>query len=110
MDFLGLRIEMFENIWSYRELFIRGIWVTLGLTSVGYIGGFRLRINRRDGETIETEVDLLSCKILCRLFPWNSVIGANPIDSYSADPEHIWTFLRLFRVWIVSAYAQQCCL
>lgn len=42
MEFLGLRIEMFENIWSYRELFIRGIWVTLGLTAVGYIGGFIL--------------------------------------------------------------------
>ncbi|MBD7985993.1 amino acid ABC transporter permease [Sporosarcina sp. Sa2YVA2] len=33
---------MFENIWSYRELFIRGIWVTLALTAVGYIGGFIL--------------------------------------------------------------------
>lgn len=42
MEFLGLRIDMFENIWSYRELFIRGIWVTLGLTAVGYIGGFVL--------------------------------------------------------------------
>lgn len=42
MEFLGLRIEMFENIWSYRELFIRGIWVTLALTAVGYVGGFIL--------------------------------------------------------------------
>lgn len=42
MEFLGLRVEMFENIWSYRELFIRGIWVTLALTAVGYIGGFIL--------------------------------------------------------------------
>lgn len=37
-----MRVDMFENIWSYRELFIRGIWVTLALTAVGYIGGFIL--------------------------------------------------------------------
>ncbi|MCM3710171.1 amino acid ABC transporter permease [Sporosarcina luteola] len=42
MEFLGLRIDMFESIWSYRELFIRGLWVTLALTAVGYIGGFLL--------------------------------------------------------------------
>jgi glutamine transport system permease protein len=42
MELLGLRIDMFESIWSYRELFIRGLWVTLALTAVGYIGGFLL--------------------------------------------------------------------
>lgn len=42
MEFFGLRVDMFENIWSYRELFIRGIWITLALTAVGYIGGFIL--------------------------------------------------------------------
>ncbi|WP_339249295.1 amino acid ABC transporter permease [Sporosarcina sp. FSL W8-0480] len=42
MEFLGIRFEMMENIWSYRELFIRGIWVTLGLTAAGYVGGFIL--------------------------------------------------------------------
>src|SRR5690606_18543758 len=42
VEFLGLRMDMFESIWSYRELFIRGLWVTLGLTLVGYIGGFIL--------------------------------------------------------------------
>lgn len=29
----------FDIIWNYKELFIRGIWVTLGLTLVGYICG-----------------------------------------------------------------------
>ncbi|GFZ89931.1 amino acid ABC transporter permease [Compostibacillus humi] len=29
-------------IWNYKELFIRGIWVTLALTLVGYIGGIML--------------------------------------------------------------------
>ncbi|MGM8213285.1 amino acid ABC transporter permease [Virgibacillus sp. W0430] len=29
----------FDMIWSYKELFIRGLGVTLALTAVGYIGG-----------------------------------------------------------------------
>lgn len=29
-------------IWNYKELFIRGIWVTLSLTAVGYVGGIIL--------------------------------------------------------------------
>jgi glutamine transport system permease protein len=36
IDFLDIRLDM---IWNYKELFIRGIFVTLGLTAVGYIGG-----------------------------------------------------------------------
>jgi glutamine transport system permease protein len=39
IDFLDIR---FDVIWNYRELFIRGIGVTLSLTLVGYIGGFLL--------------------------------------------------------------------
>lgn len=39
MDFLGIRFDM---IWDYKELFIRGIGVTLGLTAVGYISGIIL--------------------------------------------------------------------
>lgn len=42
MEIFGLRLEMFENIWGYREMFLRGVWVTLSLTAVGYIGGFIL--------------------------------------------------------------------
>lgn len=39
IDFLDIR---FDVIWNYRELFIRGIGVTLTLTLIGYIGGFLL--------------------------------------------------------------------
>jgi glutamine transport system permease protein len=39
MDFSDIR---FDVIWNYREMFIRGIWVTLALTIVGYIGGIVL--------------------------------------------------------------------
>ena len=39
IDFLDIRLDV---IWSYRELFIRGIGVTLALTLIGYIGGFLL--------------------------------------------------------------------
>ena len=39
LDFLDIRYDV---IWSYRELFIRGIGVTLSLTLIGYIGGFLL--------------------------------------------------------------------
>lgn len=39
IDFLDIR---FDVIWNYRELFIRGIGVTLSLTLIGYIGGFVL--------------------------------------------------------------------
>jgi len=39
MDFLDMRFDM---VWDYRELFIRGIGVTLALTLVGYLGGFIL--------------------------------------------------------------------
>lgn len=39
LDFLDFR---FDIIWGYRELFIRGVGITLALTLVGYIGGFVL--------------------------------------------------------------------
>jgi glutamine transport system permease protein len=39
MDFLDIR---FDIIWNYRELFIRGVGITLALTAIGYIGGFIL--------------------------------------------------------------------
>src|SRR5690606_22221794 len=42
VEILDLRMDMFESICNDRELFIRGLWVTLGLTAVGYIGGFIL--------------------------------------------------------------------
>lgn len=39
MDFPDIRWDM---IWNYKELFIRGVWTTLALTIVGYIGGIIL--------------------------------------------------------------------
>lgn len=39
LDFLEFRWDI---IWDYRELFIRGIWITLALTIVGYLGGIVL--------------------------------------------------------------------
>ncbi|MGP4105907.1 amino acid ABC transporter permease [Virgibacillus sp. L01] len=40
MDFLqNIRFDM---IWSYKELFIRGVGITLALTLVGYLGGIIL--------------------------------------------------------------------
>ncbi|MDY0393473.1 amino acid ABC transporter permease [Virgibacillus halophilus] len=36
---LNMRLDM---IWDYKELFVRGLWVTLGLTAAGYIGGIVL--------------------------------------------------------------------
>lgn len=39
MDFPDIRWDM---IWNYKELFIRGAWITLALTVVGYIGGIIL--------------------------------------------------------------------
>lgn len=29
----------FDMIWNYRELFIRGVWITIALTAVGYSAG-----------------------------------------------------------------------
>jgi len=39
IDALDIRFDM---IWSYKELFIRGLWVTLALTAVGYVSGIIL--------------------------------------------------------------------
>ena len=39
MDFPDIRWDI---IWNYKELFIRGIWITLALTIVGYLGGIVL--------------------------------------------------------------------
>lgn len=39
LETLNIRVDI---IWGYRELFIRGIGITLALTLIGYIGGFLL--------------------------------------------------------------------
>lgn len=59
IDFLDIR---FDVIWNYRELFIRGLGVTLTLTLIGYIGGFLLgllvglgRLSKRKWISIPTK-------------------------------------------------------
>jgi polar amino acid transport system permease protein len=37
-----LDIVRLDMIWNYKELFLRGIWVTLSLTAIGYAGGIVL--------------------------------------------------------------------
>ncbi|AYC28545.1 amino acid ABC transporter permease [Paenisporosarcina cavernae] len=40
MDFLDA--IRWDIVWNYRDLFIRGLWITLSLTLLGYIGGIIL--------------------------------------------------------------------
>ncbi|MFD1928433.1 amino acid ABC transporter permease [Sporosarcina siberiensis] len=42
MDFLNIRWDMWEMIWNYRSMFIRGIGITLALTAIGYVLGLCL--------------------------------------------------------------------
>lgn len=42
LDFLEIRWDMWEMIWNYRVLFLRGIGVTVALTIIGYLGGIVL--------------------------------------------------------------------
>jgi len=42
LDFLDIRWDMWEMIWNYRALFIRGIGITVALTLIGYLGGLVL--------------------------------------------------------------------
>ncbi|MFP3918390.1 amino acid ABC transporter permease [Lysinibacillus telephonicus] len=65
MDFLDLRWDI---IWNYRELFLRGIWVTIVLTVCGYIGGIILGILVGLGETSKRKWIYWPCKIYVDLF------------------------------------------
>lgn len=65
MDFLDLRWDI---IWNYRELFLRGIWVTIVLTICGYIGGIILGILIGLGETSKRKWIYWPCKIYVDLF------------------------------------------
>lgn len=60
LDFLDIRLDM---IWDYRELFIRGMGVTLALTAAGYLGGFVLglfvgmgKLSKKSGFTIPLSI------------------------------------------------------
>lgn len=48
MDLLDLRWDI---IWNYREMFLRGIWITIVLTVSGYAGGIILGVLIGLGET-----------------------------------------------------------
>ena len=62
MDFLDIR---FDIVWNYRELFIRGVGITLALTAVGYIRRIYTWIICWNRKVVQEKVDLLSFKILC---------------------------------------------
>ncbi len=65
MDFFELRWDI---IWNYRELFLRGIWVTIVLTICGYIGGIILGVLVGLGETSKRKLIYWPCKIYVDLF------------------------------------------
>lgn len=65
MDFPEIRWDI---IWDYRELFIRGIWVTLGLTIVGYIGGIILGLFIGMGKLSKKKWIYYPCKFFVDFF------------------------------------------
>ncbi|WP_036689555.1 amino acid ABC transporter permease [Paucisalibacillus globulus] len=66
MDFLeSIRFDM---IWNYKELFIRGLWVTLGLTAVGYIGGVILGLFLGIGKLSKIKWIYYPCKYYVDFF------------------------------------------
>ncbi|SOC17136.1 amino acid ABC transporter membrane protein (PAAT family) [Ureibacillus xyleni] len=65
MDFLELRWDI---IWNYRELFLRGIWVTILLTICGYVGGIFLGVLIGLGETSKKKWIYWPSKLYVDLF------------------------------------------
>ncbi|RUL47416.1 MULTISPECIES: amino acid ABC transporter permease [Lysinibacillus] len=65
MDFFDLRWDI---IWNYRELFLRGIWVTLVLTLSGYVGGIILGVLIGLGETSKRKLIYWPSKLYVDLF------------------------------------------
>ncbi|PAV28162.1 amino acid ABC transporter permease [Virgibacillus profundi] len=65
MDFLDIRFDM---IWNYKELFIRGIWVTLGLTVIGYLGGIILGLFLGMGKLSKRKWIYYPCKYYVDFF------------------------------------------
>ncbi|MFS0645767.1 amino acid ABC transporter permease [Siminovitchia sp. 179-K 8D1 HS] len=66
MDFLDIvRLDM---IWNYKELFIRGIWVTLSLTAIGYIGGIILGLIFAMGKLSKKKWIYYPCKYYVDFF------------------------------------------
>ncbi|WP_413065022.1 amino acid ABC transporter permease [Siminovitchia sp. 179-K 8D1 HS] len=55
-------------IWNYKELFIRGIWVTLSLTAIGYIGGIILGLIFAMGKLSKKKWIYYPCKYYVDFF------------------------------------------
>lgn len=68
LDFLDIRWDMWEVIWNYRELFIRGIGVTVALTLVGYLGGLVLGLFIGIGKLSKKKWIYYSCKYYVDFF------------------------------------------
>ncbi|WP_412977372.1 amino acid ABC transporter permease [Ornithinibacillus sp. 179-J 7C1 HS] len=66
MDFLdAIRFDM---IWNYKELFIRGLWTTLALTAIGYIGGIILGLFLGMGKLSKMKWIYYPCKYYVDFF------------------------------------------
>jgi glutamine transport system permease protein len=60
-----IRLDM---IWNYRELFVTGLWVTLSLTAVGYIGGVVLGLFLGMGKLSQRKWIYYPCKFYVDFF------------------------------------------
>jgi glutamine transport system permease protein len=58
----------FDMIWNYKELFIRGLWVTLSLTAIGYIGGVVLGVFLGMGKLSKIKWIYYPCKYYVDFF------------------------------------------
>jgi len=65
MDIFDFRWDI---IWNYRELFLRGIWITILLTISGYIGGIISGILLGLGQTTKKKLIYWPSKIYVDLF------------------------------------------
>ena len=65
MDILDFRWDI---IWNYRELFLRGLWITIILTISGYIGGIILGVLLGLGETSKRKWIYWPSKLYVDLF------------------------------------------
>nr|GGG68424.1 amino acid ABC transporter permease [Virgibacillus oceani] len=65
IDFPDIRFDM---IWNYKELFIRGIWVTLGLTLIGYVSGVILGLLLGMGKLSKKKWIYYPCKYYVDFF------------------------------------------
>ncbi|MEE1130698.1 MAG: amino acid ABC transporter permease [Caryophanon sp.] len=63
MDFI-----QWEMIWDYREMYLKGIWVTISLTLCGYLGGVILGLFLGLGQIAKKKWIYWPCKIYVDVF------------------------------------------